>query len=109
MSQTQNVLVQGLFMSHGEFTPENGKNKGIPTPYDNLNIHALIPFSEGNMEAKGGKEQIFKLKGSGNFYRFKDIELPAMFDLEFEFDFTRTPPKPVLKDIKPTKSLDSKA
>jgi hypothetical protein len=52
------------------------------------------------MDAKGCKEQIFKLKGSGNYYRFKDVELPAMFDLEFEFDFSRTPPRPVLKDIK---------
>jgi hypothetical protein len=34
------------------------------------------------MEAKGAKEQLF------------------LFDLEFEFDFTCTPPKPVLKDIK---------
>ena len=100
MSQVQTVLVQGLVMSKGEVTPENGKNKGVPTPYDNLNIHASIPFPESNMEAKGAKEQLFKLKGSGNYYRFKDIELPAMFDLEFEFDFTRTPPRPVLKDIK---------
>lgn len=100
MSQIQTVLVQGLAMSKGEFTPENGKNKGVATPYDNLNIHAAIPFPESNMEAKGAKEQVFKLKGSGNYYRFKDIQLPAMFDLEFEFDFTRTPPKPVLKDIK---------
>ncbi|MDA3508469.1 hypothetical protein MJ004_15385 [Acinetobacter junii] len=100
MSQIQTVLVQGLAISKGEFTPENGKNKGVATPYDNLNIYAAIPFPVSNMEAKGAKEQIFKLKGSGNYYRFKDIQLPAMFDLEFEFDFTRTPPKPVLKDIK---------
>ena len=109
MSQIQTVLVQGLYISKGEFTPENGKNKGIPTPYDNLNICAAIPFPAENMDAKGSKEQIFKLNGSGNFYRFKDVELPAMFDLEFEFDFARTPPKPVLKDIKVTKSLESKA
>lgn len=100
MSQIQTVIVTGLKMSHGEFIPENGRNKGIPQPYDNLNIHASIPFPEANMEAKGASEQLFKLKGSGNYYRFKDVELPCKFDLEFEFDFTRTPPKPVLKDIR---------
>ena len=78
MSQIQTVLVQGLYISKGEFTPENGKNKGVPTPYDNLNIHAAIPFPAENMDAKGCKEQIFKLKGSGNYYRFKDVELPGM-------------------------------
>lgn len=100
MSQVQQVIVTGLKMSKGEFTPENGKNKGVPTPYDNLNIHASIPFPESNMEAKGAKEQLFKLKGSGNYYRFKDVQLPCQFDLIFEFDFTRTPPRSVLKDIK---------
>lgn len=99
MSQIQTVLVQGLLISKGEFTPENGKNKGVPTPYDNLNIYASIPFPAESMDAKGCKEQIFKLKGSGNYYRFKDVELPAMFDFVFEYDFTRTPPRPVLKDI----------
>jgi len=96
--------------SQGTFTPENGKNKGVATDYDNLNIHAIQPFADGDMDAKGAKEQQFKLKGSGNFYRFKDVELPALFDFEFEFDFTKTPPRPVLKDIKPaTKPLVSKA
>ncbi|OAL76657.1 hypothetical protein AY606_11800 [Acinetobacter sp. SFB] len=72
MSQIQTILVQGLFMSKGKFTPENGKNKEISM----------------------------------------SVDLPAMFDLEFEFDFTRTPPRPVLKDIKPIQqqnNLDSKA
>jgi len=110
MSQVQQLTVIGLKMSKGEFTPENGKNKGVKTPYDNLNIHAIQPFADGDMDAKGAKEQLFKLKGSGNFYRFKDVELPATFDFEFEFDFTKTPPRPVLKDIKPAvKPLDSKA
>lgn len=86
-------------MSHGEFTPEKWSKQGHLQPYDNLNIHAS-PFPEANMEAKGASEQLFKLKGSGNYYRFKDVELPCKFDLEFEFDFTRTPPKPVLKDIR---------
>src|SRR5690606_38617597 len=99
MSQIQTVLVQGLYISKGEFTPENGKNKGIPTPYDNLNIHAVIPLPAENMDAKGCKEQIFKFKGVGIFYRFLDVEVTAMFDLEFEFDFARTSSKPVLKDI----------
>lgn len=108
--QVQQLTVIGLKMSKGEFTPENGKNKGVPTPYDNLNIHAIHPFADGDMDAKGAKEHQFKLKGSGNFYRFKDVELPAQFDFEFEYDFTKTPPRPVLKDIKPVvKSLDSKA
>ena len=110
MSQVQQLTVIGLKQSKGEFTPENGKNKGVSTPYDNLNIHALQPFAEGDLDALGAKEQLFKLKGSGNFYRFKDVKLPAVFDFEFEFDFTRTPPKPVLKDIKlASKPLDSKA
>lgn len=100
MSQVQQLTVIGLKQSKGEFTPENGKNKGVATPYDNLNIHALQPFAEGDLDALGAKEQLFKLKGSGNFYRFKDVQLPAVFDFEFEFDFTKTPPRPVLKDIK---------
>lgn len=108
--QVQTLTVIGLKMAKGEFTPDNGKNKGVPTPYDNLNIHAIQPFGEADLDAKGSKEQQFKLKGSGNYYRFKDVELPAQFDFEFEFDFTKTPPRPVLKDIKPTvKPLDSKA
>lgn len=37
MSQIQTVVVTGLKISKGEFTPENGMNKGIPQPYDNLN------------------------------------------------------------------------
>ena len=44
MSQIQTVVVTGLKISKGEFTPENGMNKGIPQPYDNLNIYASIPF-----------------------------------------------------------------
>ncbi|ATP87134.1 MULTISPECIES: hypothetical protein [Acinetobacter calcoaceticus/baumannii complex] len=99
MSQKQTVIVTGLKMSKGEFTPENGMNKGVPQPYDNLNIYASVPFPEGDMESLGAKEQQFKLKGSGNFYRFKDVQLPAECELEFEFDFTKTPPRPVLKDI----------
>src|SRR5690606_33130307 len=62
MSQIQTVLVQGLYISKGEFTPENGKNKGIPTPYDNLNIHAAIPFPAENMDAKGCKNKFLNLK-----------------------------------------------
>jgi len=108
MSQIQTLTVIGLKMSKGEFTPENGRNKGVATPYDNLNIHALQPFAESDLDAIGSKEQIFKLKGSGNFYRFKDVQLPASFDFEFEYDFSKVPPRPVLKDIKPTKSLQSK-
>ena len=108
MSQTQTLTVIGLRQSKGEFTPENGKNKGVSTPYDNLNIHALQPFGEGDLDALGAKEQMFKLKGSGNFYRFKDIQLPAQFDFEFEFDFTKTPPRPVLKDIKLSEQQDWK-
>ncbi len=100
MSQVQQVIVTGLKMSKGEFTPDNGSNKGKVQEYDNLNIYASIPFADGDMEAKGAREQQFKLKGSGNYYRFKDVELPCQFDLIFEFDFTRSPPKPVLKDIK---------
>lgn len=100
MSQVQQVIVTGLKMSKGEFTPDNGANKGKPQPYDNLNVYASIPFADGDMEAKGAREQQFKLKGSGNYYRFKDVPLPCQFDLIFEFDFTRTPPKPVLTDIK---------
>ena len=38
MSQIQTVLVQGLLISKGEFTPENGKNKGVPTPYDKIHL-----------------------------------------------------------------------
>lgn len=58
-------------MSKGEFTPENGMNKGVPQPYDNLNIYASVPFPEGDMESLGAKEQQFKLKGSGNFIVLK--------------------------------------
>ena len=100
MSQIQTVVVTGLKISKGEFTPENGRNKGIPQPYDNLNIYASIPFPESDLDSIGCREQLFKLKGSGNYYRFKDVQLPCHFDLEFEFDFTKTPPKPVLKDIR---------
>ena len=106
MSQTQTLTVIGLKQSKGEFTPENGKNKGVATPYDNLNIYAVQPFPEGVMDALGAQQQLFKIKGSGNFYRFKDIELPAKFDFEFEFDFTKTPPRPVLKDIKLSEQQD---
>ncbi|MDQ8942662.1 hypothetical protein [Acinetobacter soli] len=104
MSQIQTVVVTGLKMSKGEFTPENGMNKGVSQPYDNLNIYASIPFPDGDMDAKGSREQMFKLKGSGNYYRFKDVQLPCEFNLEFEFDFTKAPPKPVLKDIKPAQT-----
>ena len=109
MSQRQPVIITGLKMSKGEFTPENGMNKGIPQPYDNLNIYTSKPFDASNMDAIGSMEQIFKLKGSGNFYRFNKESFPCEAELEFEFDFTKTPPKPIIKDIHIKKSVDTKA
>lgn len=109
MSQRQPVIITGLKMSKGEFTPENGMNKGVPQLYDNLNIYTSKPFDPSNMEAVGAMEQIFKLKGSGNYYRFNKESFPLEAELEFEFDFTKTPPKPILKDIHIIKSTLSKS
>lgn len=84
MSNSQKFTVIGIEPSKGEFTATEGNNKGQTVPYDYTNFHILTDSKKGI----GQTSVIKKMKGSINYERYKNINLPAHAEFTFETDFT---------------------
>lgn len=71
----QKVILVGISKSQGTFKREDGRT----FDYDNTIFHCLVPLTKG----VGNTVEQYKMKGSVNYERYKDLAFPCDCELDF--------------------------